>query len=340
MAGIITFLLCSLLFVSCVAVSTFDIQVLEPATDPLTPDISNVVLLNRTIIDEPADNGVTDTVPSFPSVEFYNKTTTEVIFALADILNESPGIGFIDDSRILETTSEDTIPAFLEPDYVRLICDSLGADAVLSLEVLDFEYSDTLRVISERMGAVITRYYLGEKSINISALWRVYEHNAGRPAHEHAWLDTLLWQHASYYIREIYAFLPSMDEALLEAGYFTAISYARRISPYWILQERTYFARGNRDLRMASNLMVTGRQGEAEEIYEGLLERRNKNIVAAAAYNLALVNELEGDYRQALNWARRSYQVRRHPVMADYIKILEERLETSGVLDRQLGKKP
>ncbi len=332
--------LCPLVFVSCVSLSTIEIQVLEPADNPLVPETENVIILNRTIIEEVETGNIEESYLPHDNVELFNKASTEIIFALADILNESPGIAPTDESRLLEIPQKEIVkdPGMLEPEFIVFLCDSLNANAILSLEYLGMQLPDKIKLSQRRNEAYIRNYYIGEISLEINALWRAYRGNDGGVMDEHSWSDTLVWRHASFIANEIPDFLPGPEAATLEAAYFTALAYARRISPYWIVEERNYFSRGNRKLRRASGYIENARFDEAEVIYKELLERRNDNIVAAAAYNLAYLNEIRGDYRQALDWARRSYKIRSHPLTAEYIEILEERFEKSAELDRQLGK--
>ncbi len=336
------FVFYTLVFNSCVSVSNIAIKVLEPASDPVTPEISSIAVLNRTVLDETDETEKLDSVFSNQKNKLYNQTTTEIIFSLADILNESPGIDFMSENELLEISSADLtlIPELLSPEYVINTCDSLNVNALLSLDTYNIEYSDTIKVVGERARASTDSYYLGKVNVNITTLWRIYEHLEGNLVDEHLWFDTLNWQHASYFANEIPNNLPSIEEVLMEAAYYTAITYARRISPYWIVQERVYFSRGNRNLRIASNYMSKYMFVEAEMFYDNLLGSRNKNIVAAAKLNLSLISEIRGDYRQALNLARRSYQLRRHPASDDYIKIIEERIKKSNQLDQQLGRIP
>jgi hypothetical protein len=329
-----------LYFSSCVSVSTIEIQVLEPASHPITPRVENALLINRTFIDEP--ESLSDTLPGKIPVETFNQSTTELIFALADILNESPGIAIIDSTRILEAPGSvpGVIPEVFDADFIRFICDSLDASAVIAIEDFNIRIPDTILVTSETDRTRLEYYYVGELNVVISALWRVYFMPAGIISEEFNWSDTLTWHRAAYNTFEIARQMPPRKEISMEAAYFTALNYARRISPYWLTEQRNFFSRGNPALRNAAFHMQQGQFGDAKAEYELLLEKRNKNVAAAAAFNLSLVYEIEGNYRLAHNWARKSYQYRSHPVTSGYIDILEERIGKSTELDRQLGRIP
>jgi hypothetical protein len=309
-----------LLVISCVSVSTLKIQVLEPASDPLVPDIENVVILNRTIIPEP--EGLNDTSLQVIT-DLYNRSATEMVFALADILNESPGIRFIDQSMIREVNTSDlhAIPLKFDADFIRLLCDSLNATALISVETYFLEFGFTQIHFSG---------FPLDIEVSIAALWRIYEMPEGNMTREYVWLDTLTWE------SDAFTELPSYTDILMEAAYFSALTLARKISPYWLEHERKYFSRGDKILKKAAKLIRNNNFDEAKILYESLLEHRNKNVIAAASFNLSLIYEIEGDFPMAHDLAVRSSGYRQHPSISAYIAILEERIQKSKELDRQL----
>lgn len=325
-------------FLSCVSVSTINIQVLEPAPEPVTTYANTVIIVNRALQDNTdQENNFQNSSEASPLM-LHNITTTEVIFSLADILNESPGLDYLDKDMLLEIpgSKEISIQDPLNPELVLFICDSLDANAVIALEVFNAELPDDIKItfISDEFGS----YFLGEMYVNISALWRIYEGDYGEIINEHVWFDTINWEYAAFNAYEVPERIPSPEEALMESAYFTALNYARKISPYWIEQGRMYFERGLYMLRIASSHLNNGNYDRAKEIYTDLLDRRNDNVVAAALHNLALISEMRGEYPEAIKFAREAYKKRRHPATVAYIDILEERIKKAGELDNQLGR--
>ncbi|MFO7923841.1 MAG: DUF6340 family protein [Bacteroidales bacterium] len=326
-----------LLFVSCISLSSVDIQVLEPASEPLPTEIESVVIINRVIINGTDQKEIK--LPGLVTGEFYNQVTTEVIFSLADILNESPGIDFIENDNLLEIPGSfpAVVPEIFEYEFVDHICDSLGKDGIISLDVFFAEFTDSINLITGSAETGWTDYFRGDIKMNIVSLWRTYGKTREDLVDEYVLLDTLHWIYSAYTRSELVENLPSATEALMEAAYYAALDYARRVAPYWKEETRYYFSKGNRHFRLAAYYIENGQLERAESILDSLLESYNKNVAAAAAYNLAYINELKGNYRQALNHAMESYQLNRHPVTSDYIDILEGRLKKSRELDRQLG---
>ncbi len=331
------------LTVSCVSVSTLDIQVLEPASDPVEPAIRDIVVLNRSVIKDPLpplETEIVDTtLPESYLTGLINKTTTEAVFSLADILNESPSFNYIDQTRLLEITTDDpaNIPEPLDQLFVAGLCDSLEAQALISLEFINIVYTDSLVTETHTEYGRSMRYIRGVIDLRLDVKWRIYEGFGGVLSDEYLFVDTMRWEVADWNIDDVLYRMPEIEEVFLESAYFAALTYARRIAPYWLTHERNVFFRGTRGLRRAYRHLINDEIDNAEEIYFEELNRWNNNIVGAAMHNLALINELKGDARRALVWARRSYQVAQKSLTAAYIDILEERVRISEELDRQLG---
>ncbi len=322
---------------SCVSVSTLDIQVLEPAAEPLTPYVDRPALVSRINSDLKGDSG-----KNLPDVAgLHRDAALEALYSLAHILNESPGMDYIDSSLVmieLQDAGPYSMKTPIDPAKIIELCRRLDTDAVMALEVFYIRYDSTLVLKSGGQSGWLSAYYHGNLNVAINALWRVYEGESGYQADEFSLTDTIVWEYSSFRKWQVEKYLPTFEKASLEAAYFTALVYSRRIAPHWMEEERSYFFRGNLRIRRAADHIRNNRLDQAEMILLELLNRRNTYTVAAACYNLALINELRGEYREALKLARLSYHYRMHPLTAGYIETLEERLGKSYELDRQLGR--
>lgn len=334
---------CTFLFISCVSLSTYNIQVLEPASHPLTGEINRAILLNRAILDEgsqpdPLDGS--DQEISFR--ETYNQAVTETLFSLASILNESPGMDYLEEELLLEMTGAKypgILPEYLDKEFVLRNTGSLEADAIISFDLFNADFKDSVVVRRGIRETNWRNYYEGELLLDIIAIWRVYEGKEGSLIDEYTLRDTMHWSHAAFSLREIELNIPSYEDALLEAAFYVALNYARRIAPYWREGSRRFFSRGNRAIRRSAEYILNDRLNDAKSTLEPVLDKRNKNIVAAAYHNLALIHEMKGDHLEALKLARESFRIRRDSLSAAYVDVLEQRLEKAGELDRQLGRK-
>jgi hypothetical protein len=247
---------------------------------------------------------------------------------------------YLEEDMLLEKTGEKypgTLPEYLDKEFILGKTGSLEADAIISLDLFKAGFYDSVRVRRGIRETNWQNYYEGELLLDITAVWRVYEGSEGKLIDEYTLHDTLHWSHAAYSLRDLS--IPSYEDALLEAAYFVALNYARRIAPYWREGSRRLFSRGNRAIRRSAGYIFNDRLNDAQWVLEPVLDNRNDNIVAAACFNLALIHELRGDYLEALKLARESFRIRKQTFTAAYIDVLEQRIEKAGELDRQLGRK-
>jgi hypothetical protein len=58
-------------------------------------------------------------------------------------------------------------------------------------------------------------------------------------------------------------------------------------------------------------------------------------IAGRAAYNMAIINEINGDLDAALKWAQKSYEDYNNKLGLNYVRILENRKAKNFALEQQ-----
>jgi hypothetical protein len=61
----------------------------------------------------------------------------------------------------------------------------------------------------------------------------------------------------------------------------------------------------------------------------------SRKIAGRAAYNMAIINEINGDLDSALGWAQKSYEDYNDKLAIKYVRILENRKYKTNVLKAQ-----
>ena len=84
--------------------------------------------------------------------------------------------------------------------------------------------------------------------------------------------------------------------------------YALRIIPYWLRVSRDYYVRGTDNFRMARRKAQTGNWDEAAAIWEKETANSNDKVAGRACYNMAIINEINGDLKGAMQWAQKAYE--------------------------------
>ncbi len=317
---------------SCITTYYTDVQVLEPAEIAVPQNIAELMLLNRNIY-LPADTLEENSAASEQEkmLELLNIASTESIFSLADILNETPRFEFIDTTKILETFYTDSLqePDPLNPGFIYQLVDSLEADALISLEYISF--NDSTRTISRGGRYEVTLYQMME------VLWRIYDGYNAEIIDEHRFVDTLRWGSNSANLGRARNAIPSREEAWMESAYFASLKYGRRIAPHWVIDERMFYSsQFIPRLRSGAGMIDRHRWEDAAEMLIPLTDHWYKPLAAAASFNMAFISEMRGSYSLAIDWLRKALELRDSRGMRMYLEILEERESKKERIDRQI----
>jgi hypothetical protein len=127
-------------------------------------------------------------------------------------------------------------------------------------------------------------------------------------------------------------------DAIMRTAFEGGDSYGVRVSPSWVNYVREIYTKGSRSgqMKVARRMAVRGDWEGAAKIWERLSQSQNQKIAKRASYNRAVAAEFQGNYEEALTWARKAadqYGLRR----ADrYIWTLKARLGELQRLDQQM----
>ena len=120
-------------------------------------------------------------------------------------------------------------------------------------------------------------------------------------------------------------------------------SFAITLLPSWNSNsaERTYYRSHNPQMLIAEKLLHKGDFIKAAEIYSKLTNNKNPNIVAKSTYNMAFINEMEGNMDASLDWLSKSLAAFKkgntlhsyHCIQ--YSQILTSRKKELELLDKQ-----
>ena len=78
-----------------------------------------------------------------------------------------------------------------------------------------------------------------------------------------------------------------------------------------------------------------GKWDEAGDLWKKETENPKMKIAGRAAYNMAIISEINGDLDSALGWAQKSYEDYNNKLGIRYVRILENRKYKNEVLKVQ-----
>jgi hypothetical protein len=126
-------------------------------------------------------------------------------------------------------------------------------------------------------------------------------------------------------------------EAVMKLSNSLGYAYSLRVMPYRIRVSREYFVKGTNNFRIAKRRAQTGNWDGAAELWQKEVTNRKRKVVGRACYNMAIINEINGDQQAAVEWASRAYADYKNKAALGYLNILKRRMARDRELQYQLG---
>ena len=333
-----------LFMISCISISTIDLDVLRPAVISIDPEILSVAVVDKSlpyrdenvhIVTIPKETVTIDSV----WIDNFSQIT---VTAMADVLqskmffdtvyyhNESEQKYIVDKGYV----SEQELIEIIED-----ICYIYDVQAVIFLE--SYKYKTKLSLTD------LGHIYYGSLDASGSIFWKMYDQNANL-IDMYLQSDSIFWDKTGNRFAEILNELPEQAVAIETLAEYLGESYITRISPFWETVPRAYFNKGHHLFERANDLHSIGNWSEAAKVWYYVYENGNKYQKAQAAYNIALSYEVRGDFDEAVAWgAISSYLFQKMGAMRvskyekrlsyQYYFQLNERLQQKIKLDEQIG---
>ena len=331
----ILFLLSGLLLVSCRSnYAILTIENIQHAKEELSPEIQSITLMNRSMNSQ-FQNHREDSLQMY----FYRKgfqlsnvvldsaASDTTIRALAALMFESGRYDVVVplERNFKRTLSYDIIPDTLSQSQVREICTNFNTDALMVLERFSTkamaDYSAE-KFLDGNSGNVYS--YNATLDLKYDAFFRIYKPGRNTLIKEIALSDTIYWESADYTLEGLFSKLPSVKQALINAGIKVALDVDSKLSPTWIPEKRGYFLFKSKD-DQGKKFMNENNYKEAGQYWTEMAQSTNKKIRSKAEYNLALINELNGDIDKAIEFGLKSFYSFYRFQTETYLKKLEAR---------------
>jgi len=329
----IIFLLAGIALSSCK--SNFAVLTIEnsrPSTMELPSDIQSITLMNRSINSQ-FENYQEDSLQLY----FYRKgfqlskivldstASDTTIRALADLLFDSGRYDVVVplERNLPKELSYEQLPDTLNPELIKKICSDYNTDALMVLE--RFYTKVMADYLHEKSG--INDYHYASVDVKYNAYFRIYKPGRKTLFQEIEVSDTINWESSDYTEIRLFGKLPSIKQALINAGIKVALEIDGKLSPTWTTEKRGYFLIYPKNDR-GQQLMNENNYDEASKYWAEMAQSTNKKIRSKAEFNLALMSELSGDIDGALEWGLKSFYSYYRYQTESYLKKLKFRKET------------
>lgn len=323
-------------FVSCKSSYVFlNIENSKPAPNELPDDIQSITILNRSM-----NNQFLNHNEDSLQIYFYRKgyqlstyvldslAADTTIQALAQLLFESGRYDVVVPlaRNIHRKISYNLVPDTLSPDTVRKICHDYNTDALLVME--KFTTKAMADYTSEvNKDAYNSTAYYASLDLKYEAVFRLYKPEQKSFLKSIRLADTIYWESADYSQERLFRNLPTIKKALISSGIKVALDMDNQLSPNWVSEKRGYFLLKKKNDE-GQKYMQENNLSEAAK-YWTLMSQSTKNKTRAKAeYNMALINELNGDLDKAIEWGLKSFYSDYMVRTEIYLKKLSDRKKT------------
>lgn len=326
---------------SCASTQQMTLRVQQPAPVSLPRYVKRVALVNRTVVDRKTRAvDVVDKIFSLETPALDREGATASIQGLYDELTRD---GRFDEVVLMKdnlTTVNPTVfPSPLAWDTVQRVCADQQVDALFALELFDTDSKISYNAIPTKLntplGSVPAIEHEAVMLTSVRAGWRLYD-----PSSKTVLDEFPVGRHISYSGRGINPVaaanaLIGRKEAVKEVGNQTGHEYALRIFPYDMRVARDFYIRGTGNFKVAKRRAEAGHWDSAAELWQQETGNGKRKVAGRACYNMAIINEINGNLAKAIEWAQKSYEDYNNRLALRYVHLLRDRQYNNDLLRSQ-----
>lgn len=333
-------------FVGCGSTKEIVLQTLEPSPVHITHKIKRIGIVHRSIRPE-ADEDETGLNRMVAAEEQWLSEQGRNA-ALTGLFNELLKDNRFETVKILDSIPQDILQLEMGNDSiswtsVENICNTYDVDAIFSMAFFDTETKITLKKTSMMQPNLMrVKVKVPAQELTLETLiengWKIYYPNSKEIIDEIVFNDQVISKGKGTNPIEAYKAIEDRKETLVEQSKASGSNYGQRLLPFENSVERSYFARGTTNFEQASVLVESGDWQGASQLWQKELDNANSKIAGRACYNMAILNEINGDFRAAMDWASKSYKDHDIKDAMEYLDILEHRLFQNQILEQQVSR--
>ncbi|MBO9700866.1 MAG: tetratricopeptide repeat protein [Sporocytophaga sp.] len=325
---------------SCSKKGIITMNVLEPAVVRVHPSIKRFGVINRTL---PAQKTKPlDDLEKLLTLEGVNMDKEGADASFIAVQNELAGDRFNVipiEKNDLKTLGAGVFPNSLPLQTVSQLCQTYQVDAILSLEFFDTDTKLAVNVtnttIPTPLGNVPGIVHNATLNTLVKTGWRIYDPQGSLVIMDEFHLDRNFVSHSQgVNPMEAVKALVNRKEVVTRLGRESGTIYADRLLPFWTRVSRDYYIRGNNALKIATRKARAGNWDGAAEIWKTESSNPDPKVAGRAAYNYAIIHEINGDLDSAMKWAQKAYEDYNVKLALKYTRILRNRMARAQALEQ------
>ena len=329
---------------SCSSMNSLTIRVTEPAPVYLPSDIKSVGILNRSLPTE--KNQKMDDMDKYLSAEGKNLDRDGAEATLIGLFDELKKNDRFQSLKIINEPAVKNpgmgiFPAPLSWAQVERICQENDVEAIFTLAFYDTDATvdvganpvEIAAPLGIKIPALETRITMHTV---IKTGWRIYDPINEIIQDEYIINENQISSGSGINPLNAAQAVIGRKEAVLQVSNSIGHNYAFRILPYSERVSREYFVKGTENFEVAKRRAQTGDWDGAAELWEKEISNPKEKVAGRAYYNMAIINEINGNLDVAVDWASKSYSDYKNKDALDYLNILKNRIERNEQLQAQI----
>lgn len=320
------------------------LNVTAPAPVTIDKSIKNAAVLNRTMVSK--ENSVLDQIDKVLTFEGKNLDQDGSDKVVSSIQAELSQNNRFDSVFVLQPDSNISLgglafPAPLSWTMVDSICEANQIDALFELSYYDTDMKVNFTTVPVEVKPGIT---VPLPTVNSRARvttivktgWRVYDRVNKIIIDEFSIMDQLVLEGRGLTPVGAVNAIKGRYDAIMNMSYNIGIDYAQRLLPLRFRVSREYYVKGTMNFKIAKRRAQTGDWDGAAELWDKEVDSPRRKIAGRACYNMAIINEINGDLDNAIEWASHSYVDYKNKQALRYLRVLKRRRAEIQQVNQQL----
>ena len=318
------------------------LNVTQPAPVTIAPEIKTIGIIDRS---EPTDQTKTiDMLDQLLTLEGDELDSIGTLEAINGVSQELKANDRFNEVKLLtnlkfKASSVGSLPSPLTWEQVEGICRENGTDALFALEMYDTDthinYSTGKTQIKTPLGNIPALEHIASMEILVKTGWRIYSPDDKAILDEFVVAETVGFTGRGINPVVAVSALMNRKAAVKEVSNKAGHIYALRLIPYQFRATRDYYVKGTDNFKIAKRKAQLGEWDEAAVLWEKETSNPDRKVAGRAHYNMAIINEINGDLETAISWAKKAFADYNNKLARNYTWILENRRYNNEVLDYQ-----
>lgn len=333
--------LLSIFLTSCSSTNRMTLSVDEPAQIYIPFNVKSIGIIDRSLPSKKNEN--LDKVDKILSLEGKNIDKDGANSSVYGLYDELSMRDKFKEVKIIEGLQINNpglgiFPSSLSWETVEKVSKDNNVDAIFVLSFYDTDTKVNYNPVPvEIIGPLGVKIPAIEHNTTVNTFvklgWRIYDVNNKIILDEYVMNKNLTSTGTGINPVNAAKAIIGRKESVLELSKSMGQNYSLRIFPYRVRVSRDYFVRGSDNFVIAKRRAQTGNWDGAAELWNNEVSNSNRKIAGRACYNMAIINEINGNLDSAVEWASRSYTDYKNKTALRYLNVLKYRIRKENQLN-------